>query len=482
MHNTKIIEILKTFTEKEFIRLGEFVGSKFFNKNEQVIKLFINLRKHYPVFESEELEKKKLYEKIYGKQKYSDEKMRTLISVLMKLVKKFLAHYDLENKTYFSNILLLEQLRLRAQMNTFEYEYDKANAYIEKNLYKESEYYYASYRNNSEFFYAHSAGIGSVEDESKLINKISSDLEHYLLIEALDNNYQMLIRKIKLNYEPKYIFLDVIKNKIEKGDYSKTPLLLLKYYTFMAIEHRDKDEYFETGLKLYFENYEKISEFERGSIHLALINYCMLGITAGKEKYFAKMNVLYKFALENNLYFQRNKYLLPFLFNNIVKNILYTGDTKWAFKFISEYKSRVLPEYRKDVVNVSYARYYFEIKEFDAALRHINKIAPQNVTLKFEVLTLFLKIFYELNYTESVYSYIDSLKHFVKNNKAVLPEHFMMQANYLTKYMRKLMDAKEKKDKKEIDYLRKEIQRIDKFGLTNRKWILQKFEDALKLK
>lgn len=479
MQNTRLIELLKTFKEKEFLGLEDFISSKYFNKNIQIIELFLNIKKHFPLFESEELSKQNLYLKIFGNKKYSDETMRTLISGLMKLTKKYLIQLELENRNPYSNLFLLEQLRNRDQENLFEYEFSKADKFLEENLYREGEYFLARYLSDFMNFYGHPSGFNDPDLESNLIYKIGASLERYFLLEAMDVNYQMLTRKIKMNYQPKYIFLEHIKSKIESNEYNDTPLLPLKYYSFMSIENRENEEYFEKCQELYFKNFDKISEFERGAIHLAMVNYCMISIAAGKEKYFEKSVVLYKFALEHNLYFQNNKYLLPYMYHNIVKNATYIGDNKWAYKFIFEYKNKVPPEVRKEVVNVSFAKYYFETGDLDSALKHINKINPQNAQLKFEVLTLFIKIFYELGYVESVYSSIESLKRFVKTNNALAPS-FITSGKYFSTYMRKFMDLKEKFRKNDLDYLRKEISFIQDFGLINRKWLLQKIDAVLK--
>jgi hypothetical protein len=479
MKNSRIIELLKTFSEKEISSLDDFISSKYFNKNEKVTQLFAILKKHYPEFEGSEIEKQNAFVKIFGRKKYEDEKMRTLISVLMKIVKKFLIQVELEKRQHDASLLLLSQLRVRDQQNLLEYEHEKANSHIEKSFHKERDYFYYKYLNDLEFFYGHPTGIKNIQEEDEMVNGIASNLVHSVFFEAMEINYQMLTRKIKMGYEPKYIFLEDIKHKIESNAFADVPLIPMKYYAFMSIKHRENQEYFETCQKLYLENYDKISEFEQASIHLSLINNCMLGISDGEEKFFEKSVELYKFALENNLYFKANKYILPFLFHNIVKNALYIGDVKWVFNFIFEYKNRISPEYRKDIVNLSYSKYYFETKDFDSALKHLNKVSSQHATLKMEYLIHSLKIFYELDYIENVYSAISSIRHFLKTSSHI-PSFFRNQMNFLIKYVNKLLKMRHQPDKNELGYLRKEIVSIKNFGLINRKWILEKIDELMK--
>jgi len=205
----------------------------------------------------------------------------------------------------------------------------------------------------------------------------------------------------------------------------------------------------------------------------------MLKISQGVYKYYEKSFELYKFALEQGLFFEHNKYILPLLFLNIVKCGLYLENKKWVLNFIFEYKNKISPEARKEISNVSFALYYFASKEFDNSLKHINKINPHFTSLKLEIKTLSIKLFYELDYIENIYSSVDALKHFVKNTPS-LSKHAKVQSTNFTKHVIKLVDLREKKKMKELDYLRKEISEISEFGLINKKWILQKISQLIK--
>lgn len=479
MQNTRLIELLRTFKEKELLGLQDLISSKFFNKNEQLIKLFAEIKKYFPDFESDELTKQNLHVKLFGKKKYNDEAMRTLISGLMKLAKKYLVQLELEKRFYDSNVFLLTQLQKRAQQPLLEYEYSKAKAQTQEKLFHEREFYLANYLADFEFFYSHPLGIKNIAKETELLEGIADNFENFMLHELMDINYQMLTRKIKINYTPKYLLIDEAKKIIETKDLSDNPSLLLKYYSFMCIEDMEKEEYYEKSENLFLECYEKISTFERASNHLALINYCMLKISQGVYKYYEKSFELYKFALEQGLFFEHNKYILPLLFLNIVKCGLYLENKKWVLNFIFEYKNKISPEARKEISNVSFALYYFASKEFDNSLKHINKINPHFTSLKLEIKTLSIKLFYELDYIENIYSSVDALKHFVKNTPS-LSKHAKVQSTNFTKYVIKLVDLREKKKIEELDYLGKEISEISEFGLINKKWILQKIDTVLK--
>lgn len=479
MKSTKLIELLRAFKEKEFLSLENFVASPYFNKNENIIKLFSILKNYYPDFENEEIEKEIIFGKIFGRKKYDDEKMRTLISALMKLIKKYLVQIELEQRKWESDLYLLAQLSIKNQEALLEYEHKKAEAYVEENLYKERDYYYAKYSQGIEYFYSKHFGIKDKKKETDTIEGWAYNFERFMFFEIMDINYQMLTRKMRMKYEPKFLLLDYFKKRMQSGDFEDTPLLLLKYYGFLCIEDRDNEENFIKYRELYFKHFDKITPFGRASIVLGLLNYCTLAIVRGKKNYYNTSFELYKFALSNNLFFIANKYFLSAMFFGIVKNALYLDEKKWCFNFMFEYRNKIAPDLRKTEVNISFAAYYLEKEEYEEALKHINKVNPTTDLLKLEMRRLSAQIFYGLDYIENVYSTIDSIKYFLKNRNT-LAIHLTDSAKRFIKYLPKLVELKQMPDKHELEFMRKEILEDKQVGMLVQKWFTVKINELLK--
>lgn len=479
MKNTRIIELLKTFNEKELKGFEDFIASKYFNQNDKIGKLFTILKKNHPGFDTEEIAKERIFMKIFDKKKYEDEKMRTLISNLMKLCKKYLIQLDMETKAEKMNLHLLTQLKERGQKNLFDYEYNKLKTALDNYSFKERDYYFIKYYMELELYYSEPTAIKDAYLQQPLIENVSDNFEILFLIDALEINYNKLTRKSKVNYNPQFIFSDVIKSKIENKDFSESPIIPLKYYIFMCVQNPMQEEYYEKAEKIFFDNLDVISPNEKAYINTGLINYCWLRVGLGYEKYFRKVFDLYKIGLEEGMYFYENKYLLTSLFNGIIKCACFLKELNWLFKFIYEYKNKLDPEQRKEAVNVAYSKYYFEKKDFDSALKHINKINASSSLLKLEIKILTIKIFYELDYVESVYSSVDSIKHFFKNNKLLHPA-IIQQGHAFSKAMKKLTDLKEKKDRKELSYFKKQINESNDLGMIITRWLTEKIDEIIK--
>ena len=69
MHNSKAIEVLKSFSAKQLRRLEEFVASPYFNTNGEIIAFLQYLKQFAPRFVNKKLERKTVWKNIFPKQK-----------------------------------------------------------------------------------------------------------------------------------------------------------------------------------------------------------------------------------------------------------------------------------------------------------------------------------------------------------------------------------------------------------------------------
>src|SRR5438552_7153983 len=92
MENLKLFSLLKTFTQNEVAEFEDFVRSPFHNKLMTVIKFFDVIKEYYPEFQNDHFTKENIYSKIYEKERYNDELIRTLISRLLGLAEDYLGH------------------------------------------------------------------------------------------------------------------------------------------------------------------------------------------------------------------------------------------------------------------------------------------------------------------------------------------------------------------------------------------------------
>ena len=90
MLKSSLLEIIRTFTPKVLINFEDFVNSPYFNKNINVINLFAEIKKYAPEFNQENLEKEKVWGKIFPAKEYNYGIIKNLIHDLNKLCETFL--------------------------------------------------------------------------------------------------------------------------------------------------------------------------------------------------------------------------------------------------------------------------------------------------------------------------------------------------------------------------------------------------------
>ena len=115
MQAGKLIQLLKTLNKKEFKEFQLFVGSEFYNKNQNLIKFLEFLSAYQGDFESDKLEKEVFFKKHYKGEEFEEQKFRYLQSDLTKLLEEFITLQEFQKDTYQKKFFLQKRLHQRNQ-------------------------------------------------------------------------------------------------------------------------------------------------------------------------------------------------------------------------------------------------------------------------------------------------------------------------------------------------------------------------------
>ena len=124
MLKSSLLEIIRTFSKQELIKFEDFVRSPYFNKKENVAKLFLEIKKYAPSFTDANLEKEKIWVKVFPGKEYNYGIMKNLIHELTKLSESFITIEFSTSDKLLNNTVLLQTLLERKITRVFSSKID----------------------------------------------------------------------------------------------------------------------------------------------------------------------------------------------------------------------------------------------------------------------------------------------------------------------------------------------------------------------
>jgi hypothetical protein len=439
MLNSKFAGILRTLTKSELKEFRDFVLSPVYNSNKNVIKLFDISRKFAPAFDNPALKKENLFKKLYPGKKNNDTVMRILLSDLLKLGEEFLIFKRAKTGAVGESLLLLEELKERKLDNLY-------NIHL-KDIHKQLENV-DDLRNK--YFYKFELEIINVDyhvrkDKQHLIcgNVLerAENLIYFTIIELVKNIHDLIINE--RTYNAKFEFnlpfeilksmdVEALMEKIQKYRPVQFSILSLYYNLLMALIDEENEEKFDNLKKSIYSVYEKIPLAERIALFNDLETCCLNRMKYNTGKYRKEIFEVYNLMLKSGIFLPNGKnFMSAQKFKNILLAAVNLNEIEWAENFTSEYINIVQDEYRESMRYYSAAIISFMKKDYGPALENINKVRNDYLILKLDVKSWMLKIYYELNYTDSAYSLIDSYRHFISKNKSLSEYSRERHNNYL---------------------------------------------------
>ncbi|MCH8330508.1 MAG: hypothetical protein IH946_03865 [Bacteroidetes bacterium] len=235
----------------------------------------------------------------------------------------------------------------------------------------------------------------------------------------------------------------------------------------LLLKEEDDEIHYKRLKKLLEKHSRKFQLEELREMYTHALNFCIKKANTGQREYLYKLLDVYKSALPKGI-LDEGKFLSPWNYKNIVTAGLRVGETDWVKHFIEEYKVRLEKKYRDNAYTYNTARYHFHIKEYDEVIGLLQKVEYEDIYYNLSSKSMLLKIFYETDESDQLYSLLDSFEIYLRRNKLISSYH---KTNYLNlvKYTRKLLRLPPK-DKAKADKLRKELEAAS--NVSDRKWLI----------
>jgi len=490
MKNT-LTELLKSFSESDFIKFKDFVNSPYHNKIKNAGKLFSVLQNNPEDFESGIFTKEELWKKIFPGKKYNYGTMKNLLHELYKLAEKFIMYenFNLVEIEKFKHLYIgLFQRKMFSILDLkdkyFEKDYsDEKNIISEKGprfIYQDLFYLYQLKMWKDHML---NPALNMKSERIKMDNIFTS----YVLINLFFN--YSLLKGYSLNDKEKtdYINLsnfildkisdenmEILLQEIRKSSPLKYTIVKSHFLAYKAISNENNISDYDNFKEFLFDNIDDLPSASKLDL-IGLLDHSLYFSKAIKDKTKEKLDLL-EFKFNNNLLFQNHEMLSG---GELLYNLKPFFDNNRADKFkeiLAKYIEYIITENKETYLRIANAQYHFMKSEFDKSLEEISKINTDVFEVKLIMKRLLLMIYYELNEYELFLSTYDSYKHFIRSIKfnSILRKNQNTRAKTFFDLINELFKLRLKYDNYNAGILQKKITDLN---IDHKIWLLKKLKD-----
>lgn len=475
MQNLKLTEFIENLSAAEFKRLGDFIRSPFFNKN-------INASLLYDLFDKclsdktfKNLTREDIHNDLYRGKKYSDSKIRSLLSDFKKLAEKFLTINECEKNPGQLKNILLNGFSEKNMSKNFDSISNEVSKDLKNEFNRNSNYYF------NRLSYEHSVlehkGTNIEDNLDSRYFSLSDSIDYFFFATKLELINSLLSRKyhvlgsLKVNIKFIEEIISFIKENITEIK-KENPIIYSEYLILMMMTSEGNNKYFHELQIFVLKNISKYNIYELEQVYYPLINYGFNKVALGENKYLNNIFEIYK-TFERKGFYAEKKIFQDIDFISIIIIGLRLKKTAWVEMFYFNYKEKLKDEFKDDTTNLAKAMISYGKKDYNTAICLLNKVNYNNSYYYLKSKETLIQIYYEQKQYENLQSLIDATKHYIKRRQSVLSIHYERYLNFL-KFVNMLLKAN-LKNNSEAGILKKEVKSSN--NAIAREWLLEKINE-----
>jgi len=434
-----VVELLKSFTNKELKDLQAIANCSYFNTEKKIIRLLnflIEELKYGEILSENNLAS--IYNTLY------DTKLRSLntkerskvygkMSLLYDLVQQFLMIDALQEKEKTKAFLLQEQLLNKRQHRNFK-KHTKAQRKILQQTELDAEFY--------EHQFIIEQGVlrfaqltGSLNKENN-IGLIKDSLTLYYILHQMDLYFlELYLNEITSSYQASFTYYSAIEPLLKLPQFANHSLLLVYQSAIKLMETKTDSAFLQLSKDLEI-NSTALPIDSSINFYNVLLNFCVTQIRKGKKEYNQQQFELYKIMDEKNLLLTNNQIQI----SNLLGAIAY---------------------YKKD---------------YQLAIDYLFPLPAINQTYDINRRSIMIKAFYELDtdFKETTHTLFRSFEKFIREHKN-LPSKSKTSYRNFSRTLINLYRIKHNVTKMKLENLKQKLiaQKLN----SNKSWLLEKIKE-----
>lgn len=471
MQHRKIIQLLTSFSKGELKSLTRFICSPYFNKNQKLIDLYAYLFPFGPTFESTKLTESGAYKHLFGNEPYNESRLDRLFHMLFKLVEKFIEHESLQQNPEVGFTLRLGHYIHRNQSLFLEQQLKAFRQWLKTHPPQHYPMEYARFileRTQSNFLHRQT----QYNQEDVNLTEAMNALDQYYLVEKLQLASTMYNRQaiISVAYQPS--FIDCIISEMQGNIESFPPIVQIWYFVYCLVKNPDSKEIYFQLKNILLDKLDLLNAEDGLALISFLQNSVPKAITHNSPIYFQEYFDLYQVQIQQNWLLSPTGTILENVFKNIVTVGTKIGKIEWTKEFIASYQDCLETESREDMLAYSHGLLAFTEKRYKEALKLSFQASQRNIFLALSCRRLQLKIYYEQEDWELLFSNINSFRVYLHRLTKLSPRHKEVNISFLN-FLNKLAKLHHKQATTE-KYQALHLEVKNTSLLPERYWLLEK--------
>jgi hypothetical protein len=478
--DNKLIQLLKTFSPKEFISFGKFVNSPFHNESELLTALYVHLKNYFPGFSSDELTKENVFRNLYGRERYNDKKLRDRFSDMIRLAEKFLAISHLQKNPVNFKMQTLYEYSARDLKIHFDRTYNDIRSGIDSIKFKNERSFYDEYLLEGERmgFYENKKLLGK---RKPYFNEVAGHMDIYMRHFVTNMlRFYSIMNNIKgiVNYRYENRLYEPVMKYIDENNFEQYPLIrALRLMIKINGDFKDIDSYYKLK-DLYLKNHPHMDSYDKMMITTELFIHSNIRQRAGARGFEKEHFEIIKLQLEHKAYPLEKGWMKREQFLVTVDAAANCGEVDWAEKFIDAYHNEIVPAQRENSYHWAKGFLYYKRKNYNKALTEFAKMKIGDHFYYFRAKVAVSKVYFELGEIENLFMVVDSVRHYIASNPE-LPQYVRLWNTCYINILNRLAGLVINYEDYKMDKLIEEIKRYSANELGSKVWLLEK---ALELK
>jgi hypothetical protein len=466
MNSSPLLDIFKHLSKQDCKELSDFVNSPFHNKKREVIALFEYLDKNVEI--PANLKKETVFKAVFPDTKtYNDKTMRYTMSFLMKSIQQYLIYNDLENNDLDTGLRLNRALRLRGADKAYLKALSENYQRLEGQILRHSDFHLHSFHLQlEELQYRHQKKRSAELN----LQAISDSLTDYYVTELLRQACVMHSHESVSQKSYNHLFLAVILEKIQSGEYKCPPSVFAYFYAYKMLLGDSQLDDFQRLKQIITDDNSIFPQNEIRDFYLLAINFCIKKLNSGERSFELEALDLYKKGLQNGSILE-NKTLSPFTYKNVMLLALKHGEYVWVEQFLHDFKKHLPANERENIFKYNLALFYFRQNDYPKAMTLLQEVTLKEVLFNLDARRVLMCIYYELGEIAALDSLLESFTVFLHRQKN-LGYHKNNYQN-LIKFVKKLLQMDLKNELLKVQF-KQEIR--DTVELTERDWLLEQLK------